>query len=102
MTTLEQTNIRFWGGLRTIAGTIVTVEYKDSRVVFDFGLKYDPAANFFDGKLKLRTTSIVRDYLRLGMIPKIDGLYSEQDLAGTEGVIPAEADKRQTAVIISH
>ncbi|MBS4204353.1 MBL fold metallo-hydrolase [Lederbergia citrea] len=102
MTTLEQTKIRFWGGLRTIGGTIVTVEYKDSRVVFDFGLKYDPSTNFFDGQLKLRTTSIVKDYLRLGMIPKIDGLYSEQDLAGEEGVVPAELDKRETAVIISH
>ncbi|WP_246197235.1 MBL fold metallo-hydrolase [Cytobacillus depressus] len=102
MTTFEQTKIRFWGGLRTIGGTIVTVEYKDSRVVFDFGLKYDPATNFFDGKLKLRTTSIVQDYLRLGMIPKIDGLYSDKDLAGNEEVIPAELDKRQTAVIISH
>ncbi|WP_245644887.1 MBL fold metallo-hydrolase [Peribacillus loiseleuriae] len=102
MATLERTNIRFFGGLRTIGGTIVTVEYKDSRVVFDFGLKYDPANNFFDGKLQLRTTSIVQDYLRLGMIPKIDGLYSEKDLAGNEGVIPAELDKRQTAVIISH
>nr|WP_283249379.1 MBL fold metallo-hydrolase [Lederbergia citrea] len=36
------------------------------------------------------------------MIPKIDGLYSEQDLAGEEGVVPAELDKRETAVIISH
>src|SRR4051812_25389544 len=102
MTTFEHTNIRFWGGLRTIGGTIVTVEYKGSRVVFDFGLKYDPSTNFFDGQLKLRTTNIVQDYLRLGMVPKIDGLYSERDLAGNEGVVPAEKDHRETAVIISH
>ena len=97
MTTFEHTNIRFWGGLRTIGGTIVTVEYKDSRVVFDFGLKYDPSTNFFDGQLKLRTTNIVQDYLRLGMIPKIDGLYSERDLAGNEGVVPAEKDQSRNS-----
>ena len=35
---LHHTNIRFWGGLKTIGGTVVSVEYKNSRVIFDFGL----------------------------------------------------------------
>ncbi len=100
---LHHTNIRFWGGLRTIGGTVVTVEYKDSRVIFDFGMTYNPASNIFDGQIKRRTHGMVRDNLRLKLIPPIDGLYSAESLGDYQPkLIPAEESSQKTAVIISH
>ncbi|HEY2422085.1 MAG TPA: MBL fold metallo-hydrolase [Neobacillus sp.] len=100
---LNHTNIRFWGGLRTIGGTVVTVEYKGSRVIFDFGMTYNPAANIFDGQIKRRLHGMVRDNLRLNLIPPIDGLYSAESLGNSNrDIIPAEEYGQKTAVVISH
>ncbi|MCM3766802.1 MBL fold metallo-hydrolase [Neobacillus niacini] len=99
----QHTNIRFWGGLRTIGGTVVTLEYKDSRVIFDFGMTYNPATNIFDGQIKRRLHGMVRDHLRLKLIPPIDGLYTAESLGeSNREIIPAEAYQQNTAVIISH
>ena len=100
---LYHTNIRFWGGLKTIGGTVVSVEYKNSRVIFDFGLTYDPATNIFDGQIKRRSHGMVRDSLRLNLIPPIDGLYAAENLGSyQQDLIPAEEYGQETAVIISH
>ncbi len=100
---LHHTNIRFWGGLRTIGGTVVSVEYKNSRVIFDFGLTYNPATNIFDGQIKRRSHGMVRDNLRLNLIPAIDGIYAAESLASYQrDLIAAEEFTQETAVIISH
>ena len=100
---LHHTNIRFWGGLKTIGGTVVSVEYKNSRVIFDFGLTYDPATNIFDGQIKRRSHGMVRDNLRLNLMPPIDGLYTAESLGSyQQDLIPAEDYGQETAVIISH
>ncbi|EKN71007.1 putative hydrolase [Neobacillus bataviensis LMG 21833] len=100
---VNHTNIRFWGGLRTIGGTVVSVEYKDSRVIFDFGLTYNPASNIFDGQIKRRVHGMVRDNLKLNLIPAIDGVYSAENLGTYQhDLIPAEENGQETAVIISH
>lgn len=74
VTTLT-TKIRFWGGLRSIGGTVVSVQYGDYRVIFDFGMPYNPAEQVLDGTIKLRPGALVDDYLALGLLPPIDGLY---------------------------
>lgn len=82
----DETRIRFWGGLRTIGGTIVTVQYKDTKLVFDFGTTFDPGA---DGAAKAKG------------LPPIDGLY-EPAMLPREGVLPAGAGTEATAILISH
>jgi ribonuclease J len=95
------TKIRFWNGLKTIGGTIVSVEYENSRVIFDFGLSYNPAEEF-SAIVKTRYHAMVEDYINLNKIPPIDGLYSRKDLRNLSNVISAEEDERNTAVLISH
>lgn len=99
---LGNTTIRFWGGLRSIGGTIVSIEYKGSRVIFDFGLAYNPATQIFDGQVKRREQSLLSDYIKLKMVPEMDGLYSKEDLKDHKDIKPAENSELQTAVIISH
>jgi ribonuclease J len=95
------TKIRFWNGLKTIGGTIVSVEYENNRVIFDFGLSYNPAEEF-SAMVKTRGHVMVEDYINLNKIPPIDGLYSRKDLRNLSNVISAEEDERNTAVLISH
>lgn len=95
------TKIRFWSGLKTIGGTIVSVEYEGSRIFFDFGLNYNPAEEF-SGIVKARYHAIVEDYINLRKIPAIDGLYSREALRNLDSIVSAEEDKRITAVFVSH
>jgi ribonuclease J len=95
------TKIRFWKGLRTIGGTIVSLEYENDRLLFDFGLNYNPAENF-SAIVRTRHNSLVEDYINLGIIPAIDGIYSRKALRNLTDVIAAEEDERNTAVVISH
>lgn len=95
------TKIRFWGGLKTIGGTIVSVEYENSRIIVDFGLFYSPSESF-SAIVKTRQHALVEDYINLNKIPPIDGIYSRKCLRHLASIIPAEEDERNTAVIISH
>lgn len=102
MSELKNTKIRFWGGLRTIGGTIVSIEYHNARVIFDFGMIFSPATSIFDGTIQQRVHRNVHDHVKLGMVPPIDGIYEQADITGMDGVVPYEQDRRDTAVFVSH
>lgn len=99
-----KTTIKFWGGLRTIGGNIAEVTYGKDRIIFDFGLVYNPASSIID--TKERKQSYVLDMLKLGAIPAIDGIYSKESLTGDSFSVakpqPQEESFYQTAVFISH
>ena len=99
---MNQTTLTFHGGLRTIGGTIVSLQYGEDRVIFDFGLVYNPQTNILDAQIKLRESAKTRDYLTLAMIPHIDGIYSEASLPKSSSLIPANQFPGETAVLISH
>lgn len=99
----SKTFIRFWAGLRTIGGTVITVEYEDAKIAFDFGASYNPAANVLDGQVKLRQSALLHDYIRLGVLPLVDGLYDEDQLRGLPLIRPYQAPRdAKTAVFVSH
>ncbi|MGZ7445287.1 MBL fold metallo-hydrolase [Paenibacillus sp. TH7-28] len=106
----SNTLIRFWSGLRTIGETIVTVEHGQSRIVFDFGRCFSPAGNKLEHGIA-ELTDPVSDFLRLGLLPPLDGLYGEKSLlaagsglrpAGQSALRPAGQSLLQQAVFISH
>jgi len=100
-----RTTITFWGGLHTIGGNIAEIVYGKDRIIFDFGLVYNPANSILQMNVK-RKESYVVDLLKLNAIPAIDGIYSKEDLAApsysVRKPIPEEASPYQTAVFISH
>ena len=104
-----KTKMRFAGGLRTIGGNIVEIVYGNDRVIFDFGRAYNPADTLLTNAAG-REGRRVADMLRLGMLPAIDGLYAQADLAQVLANAPAppappapfEASVLNTAVFISH
>ncbi|UOE94459.1 MBL fold metallo-hydrolase [Alkalihalobacillus sp. LMS39] len=101
-----KTTIQFWGGLKTIGGNIATIEYGKDRVVFDFGLVYDPATHVLDHHIKLREYTRIVDSIKLGLIPAMPGIYAkeelEKDKVGNIQHIPPATDEQNTAVFLSH
>jgi ribonuclease J len=98
----NHTSIRFWSGLRTIGGTIVTIEYGGARIVFDFGTAFLGGSPVADKEIRLRGDALVHDYVKLGVLPAIDGIYAESMLLSGTNVVPAEQSVQNTAVFISH
>lgn len=97
-----KTKFTMHAGLRTIGGVICSVEYGKDRVIFEMGTAYNPSTDVYDGTVLRRSKARVRDALRLGIIPAIDGIYSREDLNGYEGLISAEESDVNTAIIITH
>ncbi|MFC4401558.1 MBL fold metallo-hydrolase [Gracilibacillus xinjiangensis] len=99
---MTRTTMTFWSGLKTIGGNIVELCYGNDRIIFDFGLVYDPKSSLLN-KSTRSPGNYVADMLKLGMIPAIDGIYSEEDIQYIENLQPLNpTDYGNTAVFISH
>jgi ribonuclease J len=95
------TKFVLYSGLRTIGGVIASVTYGKNRVIFEFGAPYDPAASAFDQAIELRPNHWVGDLLKMGQLPRINGVYRREDL-GDDALISAEESGLDTAVFITH
>jgi ribonuclease J len=97
-----KTEFVMYSGLYTIGGVNASVTYGTDRVIFEFGSAYDPKTNVFDGTVEKRSKNWIRDMLRLGSLPRIDGVYRKEDLMGEPGIVPAEDSPYNTAIFITH
>jgi ribonuclease J len=92
--------IRFLGGVREIGGNKVVVEDGPDRILLDFGPSFSPVWEQYWGQyLQPRSASPVKDYLEFGLIPRLEGLYSEEALAGSD-LRPTEPEFQ--GVFVSH
>ncbi|MFZ5814084.1 MAG: MBL fold metallo-hydrolase [Bacillota bacterium] len=92
--------ITFHGGIGTIGGTKIIIEEGGHRVLFDFGLSYAPGGDFWGGRLQPRSGAAgLRDYVALGYMPLLDGLYRTGEAEALE-LEPATGGTTQ--VFISH
>ena len=98
----KRTEIVIYSGIDTIGGVIFSVSYGKDRVLLEMGSAYDPVKDVFDGVVKSRNKNWLADKLRLGIIPKIDGIFRIDDLNGYKEVIPFEESDFNTAVFITH
>ncbi|MDT8718967.1 hypothetical protein IAI10_20140 [Clostridium sp. 19966] len=97
----SQTKIKFYSGTRKIGGTVVSIEYENERIIIDFGRGFTPAAAILDKKNAM-LDNYVEKYLTLGMLPKIDGFYSEKNIPEKTEILPLEETNMKTKVFISH
>ena len=95
------TKFVMYSGLRTIGGVNASVTYGKDRVIFEFGSAYEPSTAVFDGIVEPRAENWVRDLLKIGILPKIDGVYRRKDL-GAHPLISAEESDLNTAIFITH
>jgi len=83
-------------------GVVASITYGKSRVIFDFGGPFNPMTQPYDGMVEKRRKNWVKDAIRLGQIPAVDGVFSSKDLGANSNIVPYEGSDFKTVVIISH
>lgn len=68
--------LTFFGGVDEIGGNKILLGTEDGSVLLDFGRRMGEYGKFFSDFLQARSKNALRDLLRLGVLPKIDGVYS--------------------------
>ncbi|SFC35172.1 MBL fold metallo-hydrolase [Butyrivibrio sp. YAB3001] len=92
------TNLRFYSGLKEIGGTVVAVETDKAICIFDFGYSN---SDRIDSKVSVRKGNEVLDYIKLGILNSLDGVY-EKNIADKLGKKAYGDTDKQVFVIISH
>lgn len=92
-------SLTFFGGVDEIGGNKILLEDDDVRVWFDFGQSFTMGCNFFTGWLSPRDINGLGDYLEFGLLPKLKGLYAEEQLRFTD--VPY-LEPQFDAVFLSH
>ncbi|HUK85303.1 MAG TPA: MBL fold metallo-hydrolase [Candidatus Acidoferrum sp.] len=68
--------LTFYGGVDEIGGNKILLQTEDGSVLLDFGRRMEEYGKFFSEFLVARSKNALRDLLRLGILPKIDGIYT--------------------------
>lgn len=93
------TSITFYGGVNEIGGNKILLQDKDTKVFLDFGKSFNKYSKYFQDYLRPRTSNGIVDFIEMGLIPNIDGLY-RHDLLKMGGMKVSEPDI--DAVILTH
>jgi ribonuclease J len=96
------TNITFYGGVNEIGGNKILLEDRksDASVFIDFGMNFARHGDYFEEFIQPRTSNGIRDYLEMGLIPRIDSVY-RRDLLEFAG-IKVHDEPLVDALILSH
>lgn len=93
-------NLTFFGGLHEIGGNKILLEDKGTRIFLDFGKSFSSRSKFYDWTEKPRLANGVGDFLALGILPDIRGIYREDLLKLAR--LPSREDRFVDAVVLSH
>jgi len=69
------TKITFYGGINRIGGNFIILEDNEYRILLDCGRDFSKESEFYHDFLAPRNGNGIRDYLKLGLIPRLDGIY---------------------------
>jgi ribonuclease J len=93
------TKITFYGGVNEVGGKKILLSDKDTSILLDFGKGFSRRAKYFEEYLSPRTANGIVDFIEMGLIPDIEGIYREDLLQMTgRKVKPPEVQ----AVLVSH
>lgn len=71
-----KTILTFYGGVNEIGGNKILVQTENGSVFLDFGRRMEYTQEYFSEFLQIRSKSALRDMVRLGILPKMDGIYT--------------------------
>ena len=92
-------NLSFYGGINEIGGNKILLEDRDTKIFLDFGMSFSRREKFFEEYLMPRSANGMGDFLVMGLIPDITGVYRD-DLLEIQGRKPEIPEVQ--AVILSH
>lgn len=99
MSSKSSTALTFYGGVNEIGGNKILLEDKDTRIFLDFGKSFSRRAKFFEEYINPRTANGIVDFLTMGLVPDIPGVY-RYDLMKMAGRKPERPSI--DAVLLSH
>lgn len=70
------TTINFYGGVDEVGGNKILIETEDGNVLLDFGRRMGFTQNYYAEFIQPRSKNALRDMCRLGILPKINGIYA--------------------------
>ena len=84
------TSLTFYGGVNEIGGNKILLEDKDTRIFLDFGMSFGKNGAYFDKFMKPRSTAGIKDYIEMGLVPNLEGLYRDDlmEMNGSKLVAP--------------
>ena len=93
-------NINFFGGVDEIGGNKILVKGSESSFFFDFGMGFSRANKYLSEFLQPRKANGIIDFVELGLLPCIKGIYREDYLRHV-GLTHTD-DPLVDGVLISH
>ncbi|MEM2102500.1 MAG: MBL fold metallo-hydrolase, partial [Candidatus Bathyarchaeia archaeon] len=73
----NKTNLTFYGGVNEIGGNKILLQDGDTSVFLDFGLSFGKRSIYYDEFLSPRSACGLGDFIEMGLLPNIDGIYRE-------------------------
>lgn len=70
-------SLTVYGGVNEIGGNKVLLEDSDTRLFFDFGTSFGERYHYFEEYLKPRPGVGLRDFLEMGLLPPLHGIYRD-------------------------
>lgn len=93
------TNVTAFGAVKEIGGNKLLLEDKGTKVFLDFGLCFSRMNSFFSPYLRPRSWEYIKDFIALGLLPDLEGLY-RQDYESR--MRESSEDPLYDGVILSH
>jgi ribonuclease J len=72
--------IDFYGGVDEIGGNKILIGAGSTSLFLDFGMSFNIANNYFSEFLQPRKANGIMDFIELGLLPDINGIYREDYL----------------------
>ncbi len=91
--------LTFYGGVDEIGGNKILLEDHGTKIFLDFGMSFKRRGMYFEEFLTPRSANGIGDFLELGLLPDIPGVYRD-DLLEHAGKKSQEPDI--TGVVLSH
>lgn len=88
-----------YGGVGEIGGNKILLEDNGTRVILDFGTGFADGSDYFGSGISPRMVNGAGDLFEFGLLPELEGLYSEKALQNT-GL--KYTDPEVDAIILSH
>jgi ribonuclease J len=91
--------ITCYGGVGEIGGNKFVLEDGGVKVVLDFGTGFSEGSDYYDSSISPRGVNGAGDLFEFGLLPQIQGLYSEEALQNTN---VEYGEPEFDAVVLSH
>lgn len=96
-----KTKIKFYSGLNTIGGVVMSIVYGKERILLEIGRAFEPSKDVIDPVMNLREENTLYDQLCIGSVPLVEGIYSKRYI-GDFDLAASEDSDLHTSIFISH